>query len=83
MTELEKAFSGKKYDRRAPEIVEFQNKVKDLCFEFNHTKPSDPRRSEILTDLVTVYSHYVLSVADLFKHILAHAAYRAAPVIRQ
>lgn len=59
MTELEKALSGEAFDRRNPEIREFQSNVKDLCFEFNHTKPSDPRRSEIIKELVSGYNPYV------------------------
>ena len=39
MTELEKALSGKPFDRRAEDVRAFQSNVKDLCFEFNQTKP--------------------------------------------
>ena len=35
MTELEKALSGEQFSRRDPEVVAFQKRVKDLCFEFN------------------------------------------------
>ena len=38
MTELEKALSGKPFDRRAEDVRAFQSNVKDLCFEFNQTK---------------------------------------------
>ena len=33
MTELEKALTGEAFDRRDPEIREFQSNVKDLCFD--------------------------------------------------
>lgn len=59
MTELEKALSGKQFDRRDEEIRNFQSKVKDLCFDFNHTKPSDSKRTEIIKNLVTGYNPYV------------------------
>lgn len=59
MTEIEKALSGKAFDRRAEDIRAFQSKVKDLCFEFNHTIPSNPRRAEIIKELVTGYNPYV------------------------
>ena len=52
MTELEKALSGEQFSRRDAEVVAFQNRVKDLCFEFNYTIPSSPRRREILSELV-------------------------------
>ena len=32
MTELEKALSGKPFDRRAEDVRAFQSNVKDLCF---------------------------------------------------
>ena len=59
MTELEKALSGEQFSRRDPEVVAFQNRVKDLCFEFNNTIPSSPRRGEILSELVEGYNPYV------------------------
>ena len=59
MTELEKALSGEQFSRRDAEVVAFQNRVKDLCFEFNSTIPSSPRREEILKELVTGYNQYV------------------------
>jgi len=59
MTELEKALSGKQFDRRDEEIRNFQSKVKDLCFDFNHTKPSDSKRTDIIKNLVTGYNPYV------------------------
>ena len=59
MTELEKALSGEQFSRRDAEVVAFQNRVKDLCFEFNHTIPSSPRRREILSELVEGYNEYL------------------------
>ena len=59
MTELEKALAGEAFDRRDAEIRSFQAGVKDLCFEFNHTKPSDTRRTEIIKELVSGYNPYV------------------------
>lgn len=66
MTELEKALAGEEFDRRAEDIRIFQGKVKDLCFEFNHTKPSDPRRSEIIKELVTGYNPMILMIVSVF-----------------
>lgn len=58
MTELEKAFAGKQFSRRDEEVSRHMAKVKDLCFEFNNTKPSDPKK-EIINELVTGYNQYV------------------------
>ena len=59
MTELEKALSGEQFSRRDAEVVAFQNRVKDLCFEFNHTIPASPRRRAILSELVEGYNEYL------------------------
>ncbi len=59
MTELEKALSGEQFSRRDQEVIAFQNKVKDLCYEFNNTVPSSPRRKEILSELVEGYNEYL------------------------
>ena len=59
MTELEKALNGEQFSRRDAEVAAHMAKVKDLCFEFNTTKPSDPRRTKIIRDLVTGYNQYV------------------------
>lgn len=59
MTELEKAFNGEQFSRRDKEVSEHMAKVKELCFEFNNTKPSDPKRNEIINELVTGYNQYV------------------------
>lgn len=51
MTELEKALSGEAFDRRDPEIRQFQSNVKDLCFEFNQNNQGCPHSSQcICTD---------------------------------
>ncbi|MFR0540249.1 sugar O-acetyltransferase [Lactobacillus delbrueckii] len=59
MTELEKALAGEQFDRRAVDVREFQSHVKDLCFDFNNTRPSDPKRAKIVEELVTGYNPYV------------------------
>ena len=59
MTELEKALAGEAFDRRNAEVRAFQSGVKDLCFEFNHARPFDPRRTEIVKELVSGYNPYV------------------------
>ena len=45
MIELEKALSEEAFDRRDPEIREFQSNVKDLCFEFNQNNQGCPHSS--------------------------------------
>ena len=52
MTELEKALSGKSYNSMDMEVIMYQQKVKKLLHEFNHTAPGDPRRNELLHELV-------------------------------
>ena len=59
MTELEKALSGVPYDSRDAEVNEFQLQVRRACHEFNHLLPDDPRRTEILSALVTGHNPYV------------------------
>lgn len=59
MTELEKAFAGEQFNRRDGEVARHMAKVKDLCFEFNSIKPSDPKRNKIVEELVTGYNQYV------------------------
>ncbi len=65
-TELEKALSGEQFSRRDAGVAEFQMKVKELLYEFNHAKPADPRRTEIIKELVTGYNEYVF-IEDGFK----------------
>ena len=48
MTELQKALSGEQFNRRDEEVRNFQSKVKDLCFDFNHTGPSESKRNYII-----------------------------------
>lgn len=59
MTELEKALCGMRYASRDPEVVQFQNNVKDLCFELGRLKPSDPQRSEIIAELLGTHNPYL------------------------
>ena len=66
MTELEKALSGEQFNRRDAEVVAFQMKVKELLYEFNHAKPSDPKRAELINELVTGYNQYVF-IEDGFR----------------
>lgn len=64
MTELEKALNGQPYDSRSQEIMEYQFRVKKMCHEFNHAEPDDPRRNEILSELVEGYNPYVFIESD-------------------
>lgn len=66
MTELEKALSGEQFNRRDAEVAAFQAKVKDLIYDFNHARPNDPKRTEIIKELVTGYNQYVF-IEDGFK----------------
>lgn len=60
MTELEKAFNGEAFNQRDQEIQEHQNKVKNMCYEYNNLRPDDEeRKKEILKDLVTGYNDYL------------------------
>ena len=64
MTELEKALNGIPYDSRDAGINEFQFGVKKACHEFNHLPPDDPKRTEILSELVSGYNPYVFVESD-------------------
>ncbi len=66
MTELEKALSGEQFDRRDKEVFLFQSKVKDMLHELHFLKPSDPKRTEIIKELVTGYNQYVF-IEDGFR----------------
>lgn len=68
MTELEKALSGKSYNSTDMEVIMYQQKVKQLLHEFNHAAPDDPRRNELLHELVTG-DHPYLSIESDFKCI--------------
>lgn len=59
MTELEKALNGEDFNSRDPEIQQFQNRVKEMWHEYNHLSPNDPKKKEILKELVTGYNDYV------------------------
>ena len=54
MNEKEKMLAGEWYDANFDEALDVErNKAKDLCFELNHTKPSNSeKRNAILTDLL-------------------------------
>ena len=66
MTELEKLFSGMNYNALDPEIGQWERKVADICYEYNHLKPSDPRRKEMLQNLFGSYNPYI-SIASDFR----------------
>lgn len=52
MTEWEKCLSGQIYDTTFPEREEQHLYAADLCYEFNHTRPSDVKtREEIIRKL--------------------------------
>ena len=48
MTELEKCAAGLLYDTTTPEREAEHTRCADLCFEYNHTRPSDKARREAL-----------------------------------
>ncbi len=53
MTEFEKAQAGYLYDANYDEeLIRQREKAQDLAFYYNHTRPSDPKRKEILRKLV-------------------------------
>ena len=64
MTELEKALNGEDYNTRDGEVVQFQARVKNLCHEFNALMPDDPKRNDIISNLVTGYNPYVFIESD-------------------
>ena len=52
MTEFEKCQAGLLYDTQFPGREEDKQRCIDLCFEYNHTRPSDlKRREEIIRQL--------------------------------
>ena len=59
MTELEKALCGETFDSRDEEVVRFQARVKELCHALNHLPPNDPKRNEIVEELVSGYNRYI------------------------
>lgn len=50
-SERELMLEGKLYSCNDPELLRAREKAEDLCFAFNHTLPSDPKRREILAKL--------------------------------
>ena len=48
MTEWEKCAAGLLYSIRFPEFEEEHIRCDDLCYEYNHTRPSDKARREAL-----------------------------------
>lgn len=55
MTEEEKMKAGEWYDANYNEkLVEDRNKAGDLTFDMDHLKPSDPKRYEILKQVLQV-----------------------------
>ncbi len=53
MNILEEMASGSWYDACAPELLDLRVKAKDLCFDYNNTRPSDTeKQKEILDKLV-------------------------------
>ena len=48
MTEIEKLKSQMYYNTNSDEVRCCTEKMKDLCFEYNHTRPSDLKRREVL-----------------------------------
>lgn len=59
MKELEKALAGLPYDSRSKEIADYQLQVKKACYTLDQLPPDDPRRQEILANLVSGYNPYV------------------------
>lgn len=68
MTELDKALAGEPFDRRDKDVYLFQSKVKDMLYELNNLKPSDPKRTDIIKELVSGYNEYVF-IEDGFRCI--------------
>lgn len=52
MTQYERALSGKLFDPRSRELVDIKRKGHVLCREFNELDEDDPRRQEILWELL-------------------------------
>ena len=48
MTEKEKMLHGMLYDGNDAQLVQDRNAAKDLCYEFNHLRPSDVKGQEKL-----------------------------------
>lgn len=52
MTEKEKLLAGKIYDQMDPELVQIRNQAHALCQQFNALSDLDPKRNEILKELL-------------------------------
>jgi len=53
MTELEKMQAGQWYDANYDEeLLAIRRRAEDLCYDFNHTRPSDPAAQELLHELL-------------------------------
>lgn len=54
MTEREKMLEGEWYQENDEELQRHRLKAKDLCFDLNHTRPSDVEtQNEIIEELFT------------------------------
>ena len=53
MTEKEKMLHGMLYDGNDAQLVQDRNTAKDLCYEFNHLRPSDVKgQKKLLKNLL-------------------------------
>ena len=53
MTEREKALAGKLFHQGDPVLAEERKRAQDLCYDYNHTRPSDTaKRRELLQELI-------------------------------
>ena len=59
MTELEKALNGEDYNTRDTEVQKHQEKVQNMCYDYNNIKLDKEKRREILKELVSGYNEYV------------------------
>lgn len=67
MTEREKCDAGMLYDASGPEREQDHLRCADLCYEYNHTRPSDvERREEILRGLFGRVGQKVYVEPNLF-----------------
>lgn len=64
MTELEKLLNGKPFDSRDYEVKQLMDEVADICYEYNHLKPSDPKRQELLNNLFGSCGIYISIESD-------------------
>ena len=52
MTEHEKIFAGKLFNARGAELKAVKHKAHNLCTEYNSLMEDDPRRTEILREML-------------------------------